>query len=71
MKRIPLSLDVDEEVDAAYIELPGLEQSIPLRVQIVIEDERLAGEIILDVDEDSRVVGIEFLGVSTLLRPAD
>jgi uncharacterized protein YuzE len=71
MTHIPLSLKVDEEADAGYIELPGHDQSIPLRVQIVIEDERLAGEIILDVNDDSRVVGIEIVGVSTVLRLAE
>jgi len=58
----------DPEVDAAYLRLiPSIEPGASKR-QVVGTDE-LAGELIFDVDEDGRIIGIEVLGAATVLRP--
>jgi uncharacterized protein YuzE len=38
-------------------------------VQIVVDDERLAGTVVLDLDAAGRLLGVEVLGASDVLRP--
>jgi uncharacterized protein YuzE len=52
----------DNQADAAYIylreiELGGAKATVP----VIGEDSVLAGEVILDVDADGRLIGIEVL----------
>ena len=35
---------------------------------IMIDDDRLDGYVVLDLDASNRLVGIEFIGVNTLIR---
>ncbi len=35
---------------------------------IMVEDDRMDGYIVLDLDASNRLVGIEFIGVDTLIR---
>jgi uncharacterized protein YuzE len=58
----------DPEVDAAYLRLiPTLEAGSSKRQVVARTD--LAGEFVFDVDEDGRIIGIEVLDATAVLRP--
>ncbi|MBE7700787.1 DUF2283 domain-containing protein [Oerskovia sp. Sa1BUA8] len=59
-------IEIDPEVDAAYITLQPIGEGAATR-QIVVDDERLNGEIVLDIDEEGRLLGIELIGYRSLL----
>lgn len=63
-------LRYDAEVDAAYVTIgesirPG---EAARQVPVALPDD-LAGEVILDFDREGRLLGVEILGASALLRP--
>ncbi|GAA3212234.1 DUF2283 domain-containing protein [Oerskovia jenensis] len=62
-------IEIDPEVDAAYITLQPIAEGAAVR-QIVVEDARLSGEVVLDLDADGRLVGIELIGYRSLLDGA-
>ena len=63
-------LRYDPEVDAAYLAIGGpiadgaVAQTLPIALPA---DAR--GELFLDLDADGRLLGIEILGASLILRP--
>jgi uncharacterized protein YuzE len=65
-------ISFDSESGAAYISLIPEESGFVPRTAVTLEDvEALgeaAGEIVLDVDEEGRLVGIEVLSPELLLR---
>jgi uncharacterized protein YuzE len=56
----------DTEVDAAYIYFRRIRDGEAVG-NIVIEDKRLKGMVVLDLDARNRVIGIEFIGAKKLL----
>lgn len=67
MKQIKLKLEVDPDANAGYIELSRALNSADKPRQIVIDDKRLNGEIVVDVNSSGHVLGIEFIGVREML----
>ncbi|MFB9431608.1 DUF2283 domain-containing protein [Streptoalloteichus tenebrarius] len=59
----------DPEADASYVRLVDQIHPGEAVTQIVVEDDRLPGGVVLDLDADGRLLGIEVLGASRLLRP--
>lgn len=59
----------DPGADAAYVHLVDAIRPGEAVTQVVVSDDRVRGEVILDLDEDGRLLGVEVLGVSDLLRP--
>ncbi|QDW62746.1 DUF2283 domain-containing protein [Oerskovia sp. KBS0722] len=62
-------IEIDPEVDAAYITLQPIAEGAAVR-QIVVEDARLSGEVVLDLDADGRLPGNELIGYRSLLDGA-
>ena len=60
-------ITVDDEVDAAYITLQHVGEGQAVR-QIVVDDGRLSGEVVLDLDRAGRLLGIELIGYHSLLE---
>jgi uncharacterized protein YuzE len=67
VRRVPLRIELDESVDAAYVYLTERIGAGEAVAQVIVEDDRLAGEVILDLDVDGHVLGIEVLGARDLL----
>jgi uncharacterized protein YuzE len=61
-----VTIVIDDEVDAAYVTLQPIAPGAAT-TQILVEDARLAGNLILDLDPNGRLLGIEFLGYRSLL----
>ncbi len=55
-----MKLKVDKENDALYLRLDD---------SVIVESEEVQPGIILDFDENNRVVGIEILDLSTRVKP--
>lgn len=56
------------DADAAYIYLgPVIEAGQSAR-QVILDDDELKRDLILDLDEDGRLLGIEVLGARGFLR---
>jgi uncharacterized protein YuzE len=68
MTRIPLVLELDDEVDAAYVALVSNVGQGAAVTQVVVNDNRIRGEIIIDLDALNNVLGIEFIGYKHMLR---
>ncbi|MEV7610464.1 DUF2283 domain-containing protein [Microbacterium sp. NPDC089320] len=60
----------DPEVDAAYVTVgpPIADGGVARTVPVDLPDD-ISGELFLDFDRDGRLLGIEVLGASRLLRP--
>jgi uncharacterized protein YuzE len=64
---IPLELRLDESVDCAYVTLSAdIKRGNAVR-QIVVEAEGLRGDIVIDLDGQDNVLGIEFIGYKSML----
>ncbi|WPF65990.1 MULTISPECIES: DUF2283 domain-containing protein [unclassified Corynebacterium] len=63
--------EYDPEADAASLTLtPPTASQVFSETQIWgITADSLAGEIVVDIDAEGRVIGIEFLGASAILPP--
>ena len=66
----PVEITFDPEADAAYLTIVDRIEPGEAVAQVVVEDDRLRGEVILDLDEAGQLLGVEVLGASDLLRPA-
>jgi uncharacterized protein YuzE len=55
-----MKLKVDKENDALYLRLDD---------SIIVESEEVQPGVILDFDENNRVIGIEILALSTRVNP--
>ncbi len=62
-----LGVKVDADADAAYIALRAPVEGEHWTTNIMVDDERLKGYVVLDVDVAGRLVGIELLGISELI----
>ncbi|MFC5825185.1 DUF2283 domain-containing protein [Nonomuraea insulae] len=64
-----MRIEYGEENDVAYIHLVehiGAGEAVR---QVVVEDAGIKGEVIVDLDGDGALLGIEILGASHVLRP--
>ncbi|WP_164545269.1 DUF2283 domain-containing protein [Antribacter gilvus] len=52
---------MDGASDAAYLAFGPVEEGEATQ-QVMIDDDRLMGEVVLDLNSDGRLLGIEFLG---------
>ena len=64
-----VELAIDDDVDAAYIELQPTADA-QATTQIVVTDDRLAGTVVLDLDPNGRLLGVEFIGLQEMLDGA-
>ena len=64
-----MNFDYDPEADAAYLTI-ALSDALPEKQISAITTEGMEGEIEIDVDENRKVIGIEFVNASLIL-PAD
>ncbi|WP_169953346.1 DUF2283 domain-containing protein [Microbispora sp. H11081] len=64
-----MRIDHDSENNVAYIYLVDEIGEGEAVTQIEVEDDELRGEIVLDLDREGRLLGIEVLGASRILRP--
>jgi len=62
-------IEHDRENNVAYIYLVDEIGEGEAVTQIEVEDDDLRGEIVLDLDREGRLLGIEVLGASRVLRP--
>lgn len=65
-----MEIEFDPAADAAYVRIVDHIRAGEAVTQVVVEDDRLPGEVILDLDRDGFLLGVEVLGASDLLRPA-
>ena len=64
-----MNFDYDPEADAAYLTI-AQSDALPEKQRSAITTEGMEGEIEIDVDENGKVIGIEFVNASLIL-PAD
>jgi uncharacterized protein YuzE len=62
-----IELTYDEEANAAYLELAPKDDTIRRR-QVWASPEGLSYDLVLDVDLDGRMLGIEIIGARDALR---
>ena len=65
VKRFTLKGELDD--DDAYVSF-GEVRDGEVCGNVMIEDERIDGYVVLDLDVNNRIVGIEIIGVSTVIR---
>lgn len=58
---------IDREVDAAYLDLAPDSKEARLK-QVILDDHPFEADIILDVDSQGKIIGIEVLGASIVLN---
>jgi uncharacterized protein YuzE len=68
--KLTVKTDYDTEADAAYLEFAPVLDGEATQ-QIMIEDPRLKdGDIVIDLDSNGHVLGIELIGVMSMIsRP--
>ncbi|WP_432925830.1 DUF2283 domain-containing protein [Microbispora sp. CA-135349] len=64
-----MRIEHDRENDAAYVYLVDRIDDGEAETQIQVEAPELRGEIVLDLDRNGTLLGIEVLGASYVLRP--
>ena len=64
-----MNFDYDPEADAAYLAITQSD-TLPEKQISAITTEGMEGEIEIDVDENGRIIGIEFVNASLIL-PSD
>ena len=64
----PLRMSHDIGADAAYISLTEIRAGEAVR-QVWMDNDVAQGSVVLDFDADGKLLGIELLGVTSLLRP--
>lgn len=62
-----LDISFDEEVDAAYLRLADKDRARNSVNQIAIETDEAGGYLVIDIDADGRLLGIEVLDARSLL----
>ncbi|MFD0888139.1 DUF2283 domain-containing protein [Streptosporangium algeriense] len=64
-----MRVEHDTDNDVAYVYL--VEEIAPgeAKTQILVEHPALRGEVILDLDEYGRLLGVEVIGASAVLSP--
>lgn len=67
---LTVTAEYDGEADAAYISFGAIVDDEAMQ-NIMIDDPRLkGGEIVVDLDSNGHVLGIELIGVATMLSRA-
>jgi uncharacterized protein YuzE len=67
MKRHETHVDYDHEADAAYVYVTEIGPGEAVE-QVICEDERLpTGDVIVDLDNEGRILGFEVLAASRAL----
>lgn len=67
VKRIDTFIEYDVEADAAYVYVTKIGAGEAVE-QVVLEDDQLpGGELIIDLDNQGRLLGFELLSASTAL----
>lgn len=61
-----MRLTYDDEMDAAYLELEYIAEGAA--VENVVVERPGRGDIVLDFDADGRLLGVEVIGATALLR---
>lgn len=61
-------LTYDPEANAAYLSIVQNVNSGEAVVQVIVDDPRLRGEVILDLDSSGYLLGVELIGATDLLR---
>ncbi|MFI7633771.1 DUF2283 domain-containing protein [Nonomuraea sp. NPDC049400] len=64
-----MRIEHDDENDVAYIYLVDRIAAGEAARQVVVEADGVPGEVILDLDGQGALLGIEILGASHILRP--
>lgn len=64
-----LRITYDAEADASYIYLTDPIGSGEAVEQHVVDLPESGGTVVLDLDQERRLLGIELIGVTSLLRP--
>ncbi|MFB4268961.1 DUF2283 domain-containing protein [Nonomuraea sp. GTA35] len=64
-----MRIEYGDENDVAYIYLVDHIGAGESARQVVLDDDGIRGEVILDVDREGKVLGIEVVGASYVLRP--
>lgn len=65
-----MRITFDPDADAAYIYIVDPIGRGEAATQVFAKSKRIrGGDIILDLDRDGRLLGVEVLGAETLLRP--
>lgn len=57
----------DSAADAGYIYFGSIHAG-EATANIVIDDSRLQGMVVIDLDSDNKVLGIEVVGITSLMR---
>jgi uncharacterized protein YuzE len=66
-KRVPLHVTLDGEGDSAYVYLAERINAGEAVEQVVLDDDRVDGMVVLDLDANGRILGMEVVGASGLL----
>lgn len=64
-----LQIVYDQEADAAYIPLSTKSGNTQASINVVVDDDRIADEIVLDFSESGELLGLEVLSAATILDP--
>lgn len=65
-----MRISFDDEADAAYVSIVEPIGQGEACTQVWVKSKRIrGGDIILDLDRDGRLLGVEVLGATVLLRP--
>ncbi|MGI5288627.1 DUF2283 domain-containing protein [Nonomuraea polychroma] len=64
-----MRIEHDDENDVAYIYLVDEIGEGEAESQFLVEREGMPGELVLDFDAGGRLLGVEVLGASAILRP--
>lgn len=65
-----MRIDYDDENDVAYVRLVDRVNAGESATQIPVEADEIPGYVILDLDKEGALLGIEIVGASRILRPA-
>ncbi|TMR21688.1 DUF2283 domain-containing protein [Nonomuraea turkmeniaca] len=64
-----MRIEHDDENDVAYIYLVEEIGQGEAESQFLVEREGMPGEVVLDFDAEGRLLGLEVIGASAILRP--
>ncbi|MEO3886522.1 DUF2283 domain-containing protein [Nonomuraea sp. B5E05] len=65
-----MRIEYNDENDVAYIYLVDRINAGESATQIPVEADEIPGYVILDLDKEGALLGIEIVGASRILRPA-
>lgn len=68
LSEVMVQLTYDPEANAEYLSIVRNVNSREAVVQVIVDDPRLRGEVILDLDNSGYLLGVELIGATDLLR---